>query len=484
MKWIEYTQEFDGNAIGKTVELDDAVADVLVKTKTAKAASTPAAVSAATLTQSETDTVIDQIVATRLKGLVPQGKRFQAIIDPSERPITKEWATARRTGAMKHFPNTDEGRESAYRLGRWFFGIVARSMPGSYGYLSKSTEWCGKNGLSFEVDNTKATGQLENVNFTGGFLVPIEFDNQLIDLREKYGVFRQSIKVTPMASDTKLIPRRKSGVNTTFIGEGVAGTESTKTWDQVQLVAKKLMTLLRYSNELTEDAIINIGDDLAGEIAYEFALKEDQCGFIGDGTSTYGGIIGVGPAILALGAAANILGLTVGAAGTGANWNGFTLANFNNVVGTLPEYADNPANTKWYTSKAFWGSTMQRLATAAGGNKVMDIVDGVPVKEFLGYQVVVTQVMPKTAANNSIVAFFGDLSKSTAMGDRRMTTLKVSDSALNAFEQDQLIIRGTERFDINVHDVGELSTSTGALARDPQVGPLAGPIVALSTASS
>jgi hypothetical protein len=41
-----------------------------------------------------------------------------------------------------------------------------------------------------------------------------------------------------------------------------------------------------------EDAIISIADDLAEEIVYAFSLKEDQCGFIGDGTSTYGGIVG------------------------------------------------------------------------------------------------------------------------------------------------------------------------------------------------
>ncbi len=66
----------------------------------------------------------------------------------------------------------------------------------------------------------------------------------------------------------------------------------------MRLTAKKLMVLTKYSNELNEDAVLNIGDDLAGEIAYAFALKEDQCGFLGDGTSTYGGITGVTTALL------------------------------------------------------------------------------------------------------------------------------------------------------------------------------------------
>jgi hypothetical protein len=61
--------------------------------------------------------------------------------------------------------------------------------------------------------------------------------------------------------------------------------------------------------------VINMGDDLAGEIAYAFALKEDQCGFIGDGTSTYGGMQGVCTKIKGLsGTIANIAGLVVATA--------------------------------------------------------------------------------------------------------------------------------------------------------------------------
>ena len=38
---------------------------------------------------------------------------------------------------------------------------------------------------------------------------------------------------------------------------------------------------------------------------------------------------------------------------------------------------------------------MQKLATAAGGNRVAEIENGALVKTFLGYPVVVSQVMPE-----------------------------------------------------------------------------------------
>ena len=57
-----------------------------------------------------------------------------------------------------------------------------------------------------------------------------------------------------------------------------------------------------------------------------------------------------------------------------------------------------------------------------------------------------------------------------AFADRRDNTIAFSDSALNAFEQDEIVVRGTERFDINFHAPGTSSE--------------AGPMVALKLAAS
>ena len=51
--------------------------------------------------------------------------------------------------------------------------------------------------------------------------------------------------------------------------------------------------MTRMSTELAEDAAINVADDLAREMAYAFATAEDAAGWNGDGTSTYGGIMGM-----------------------------------------------------------------------------------------------------------------------------------------------------------------------------------------------
>jgi HK97 family phage major capsid protein len=100
-----------------------------------------------------------------------------------------------------------------------------------------------------------------------------------------------------MGSDQLQIPRRKGGLTAFFFNDddGTGITASDKNWDLVTLSAKKLGALARVSKDLVEDAIINVVDDLAQEMAYAFAVKEDNCLINGDGTSTYGGMQGFIP---------------------------------------------------------------------------------------------------------------------------------------------------------------------------------------------
>jgi hypothetical protein len=82
--------------------------------------------------------------------------------------------------------------------------------------------------------------------------------------------------------------------------------------------------------------------------------------------------------------------------------------------------------------------------------------------------------MPRVAATNQVCALLGDLALGSMMGDRRQRTLFTDPYSLSAM--DQIQVRGTERIDIVVHDVGNAS-ATPAL-RQP------GPIVGLITAAS
>jgi HK97 family phage major capsid protein len=259
-----------------------------------------------------------------------------------------------------------------------------------------------------------------------------------------------------MASDTKTVPRRSSGLTAYFVSDNSEVTASDKEWDQVNLVAKKLGVLAKYSSELAEDAVISIGDDLTDEIAYAFANKEDECGFKGDGTSTYGGITGV------LNAVAD--GSRYEAAGGNIAFSDLDFADFEGMVGQLPQYAAR--NAKWYISRVGYYASMARLLDAAGGNTIETLSDGSRRLMFLGYPVVLSQVLSDTTgdqASTSILAF-GDLAMAATLGNRR--GIRVLISPHRYMEYDQIGILGTERMDINVHERGDASNAGAIIVLD------------------
>ena len=101
---------------------------------------------------------------------------------------------------------------------------------------------------------------------------------------------------------------------------------------------------------------------------------------------------------------------------------------------------------------------------AAGGNSASDISNGLTTPKFFGYPVEFSQVIAVSETANATFAYIGDMRQGCYMGDRRQNAIAFSDAALNAFEQDEIAIRGTERFDIVCANVGS-STASGALVK-------------------
>jgi HK97 family phage major capsid protein len=346
-------------------------------------------------------------------------------------------------GSLKNFKSDDRGDavDKALRFGHWLLASKGNR---------KSLSFCDRHGIEVKAHT-------EGVNSAGGFLVPDEFETELISLREQFGVFRREARVRPMSSDTLRVPRRSATLSASFVGEATAGTESTQTFESVLLVAKKAMVLTTVSNELNEDAFVNLADDVAGEIAYAFAKKEDECGFIGTGTSTYGGIQGVVD-IIENGTTA----VQYYDSALSSSFADLSLDNIGAFMGLLPAYADTP-NAKFYMHKAVWHGAFEAALTSAGGTSAREIKDGYAGQPTLfGYPVVFTQVMtsgPLTQPTTIGRSVRRSLDGGFVWRSSSRPTVQISDSALNAFEQDELAIRGTERFDINVHDAGDSSTT-------------------------
>lgn len=369
-------------------------------------------------------------------------------------------ATARLVAAPKNFRGMRNGHSAeqrAYRFGMWAMAVLAHQLPYRYGHLAGAIEFVQRQNLT--VTSKDASGTQ--------YLILPEFSLDIIDLREQYGVVRRIFKLVPMLSDTKQIPRRQSGLTAYFPGEANAGTTSNKAWDNVKLTARKLMVISTVSNEVNEDLAISWGDDLIGEISFALAKKEDECGMIGDGSSTYDGINGLLTKIAS--ATASLV------TGAGNSWTELTLANFTSVLGKLPVYARTP-QTCWVCSSTFYYSVMLQLMLAQGGTDISQTADGGAFRRpmFLGYPVEFSQVYPMAEANSQVPVTFGDHTLAAAFGDRGLSDVEFSDQAyvdsVSLWQNDLLGVRCKERMDINVHDVGDTS--------------VAGPVVGLITAGS
>ena len=348
--------------------------------------------------------------------------------------------SAHRRGTVKNFTGPT-AEADAYTSGQFFLATTGNA---------KASQWCRDNGIPIQ----NAMG--ENDDLKGGALVPPQFESAVIRLVEDYGVFARYARNYPMTSDSVTIPRRLSGLTAYAIGESAEFTASDMTVNQVNLTARKFGTLTRVSSELSEDAIISVADLLVTEIAYQHAVKQDACGFLGDGLPTYGGIVGL----------ANVLAAgSIATAGAGLNTAAtLTVAVFQDAVAKLPQFPG--IRPYWFVHSAVYWNVMARLQYALGGNTVMELA-GAPVQQFMGYPVVFSQTLPSTISGGTKFGYFGDLSMACTLGNRRSLTIK--SDASRYLEYDQIGVFSNLRYDINVHEIGEAN--------------VAGPIVQLKAAA-
>lgn len=339
-----------------------------------------------------------------------------------------------RYGKLKAF----KSERDAYIAGQWYRAAIL----GIY----TAQRWCTENGINFRAHS-------EGTNTAGGALVPEQFSQAIIDLREKYSIFRQECDVMPMGSDTIIVPKRVSGLTASFVAENTAITDSQTGWTNVTLTAKKLAVLTLMSTELDEDAIVSMADILANEIAYAMGLKEDQCGFLGDGSPTYGGITGL--TVKAVDAA--YAGSKVEAAAPHNLFTELDAADLSLLMSKLPLYARPGA--KWYCSQTAMDLVFGRLLIGGGGNTIANLEGGYTPR-YLGYPIVVSQVLPAGAATDYDAAWmlgFGNLRLAATLGERRGISIKRSDERY--FVEDQIAIKGTARIDINIHSLGDATNA-------------------------
>ena len=129
----------------------------------------------------------------------------------------------------------------------------------------------------------------EGVQADGGYLVPEEFERQIVMGLDEANVVRGLAKVITTSAERK-IPVAATHSAAQWTAENGAYQESDPTFDQKTIDAFKLTDLVKVSIELLQDSMFDLESYIASEFARAFGIAEEEAFCVGNGTNQPTGI--------------------------------------------------------------------------------------------------------------------------------------------------------------------------------------------------
>ena len=125
----------------------------------------------------------------------------------------------------------------------------------------------------------------EGVSANGGLAVPTIVSAQIIDrARNASRVLELGATVVPMTSNVQRVPRLNTDPTASWRNELAVIADSTPTLGSVDLTARSLGCLVRFSTELLED-VPGLGEFLMSVIAEAMAVEVDRAALLGSGAA-------------------------------------------------------------------------------------------------------------------------------------------------------------------------------------------------------
>ena len=123
-----------------------------------------------------------------------------------------------------------------------------------------------------------------NVPGAGGFLVPTEFSDEVIELLRASGVVRSlGPNIIPMSSGSIKVSKITSGSSASYIGENVNVPKSQVGTGQIHLTFKKLAALVPISNDLIRYSAPSADTIVRDDMIRALVGREDLAFIRGDG---------------------------------------------------------------------------------------------------------------------------------------------------------------------------------------------------------
>lgn len=123
----------------------------------------------------------------------------------------------------------------------------------------------------------------------GGYLVPEEYEKQIVDDIAELNVIRSIAHVIRTNGDHNItVPKTHAAAQ--WLGEGDSYSLSAPTFDRIVLHAYKLGVIIPATEELLYDSFTNVDSYISGEIARAFGAGEEAAFCTGAGVSGPAGI--------------------------------------------------------------------------------------------------------------------------------------------------------------------------------------------------
>ena len=281
----------------------------------------------------------------------------------------------------------------------------------------------------------KAGYQNEGTNADGGFLVPdADFEAEVLRLQEQYGAARQGgVRIRRVSSDSLKINKANSSVTMYATNEAAQKTGTKMTFDQKEVTLVKYAAIAAVTDELEEDAAVDIWNELTRDFAREKARIEDVRVF----THATSGLVHQ--------AGLNIISVHA---------SDFTDINFddlsNAIYGVPTPSADRGA---FFMNRYAWNVIRQLKVNAEAGNYALGQPGQDTRPTIWGRPVILTEVLDGSNGANKAFVVYGDLSNVTLIEKRGLVldvlkeaTVHDSDgNAVNLGEKDMKALRAVVR---------------------------------------
>lgn len=272
----------------------------------------------------------------------------------------------------------------------------------------------------------------EGDDTAGGFLVPEEFQAEVVRYATESAVIRPRARVFSMARDILSLPKLEQAGEGNFGGVDLYWTEEAAlkvatepVFGKITLQVKKLIGLVPTSDELLADSSVNLANYLVSLFGEAIGYEEDYRFINGTGVGQPLGII-------------NTTGINLVARNTSAR---ILVDDIVDMYTNHPAHAD--ANATWLVTKAGMGQLLQLGYESTGGITMFmtNLRDSIAPTIF-GHPIVLTEKLPTLGLKGDII--LADL-RQYYIGDRG--GLEVASSVHDRFRYDETVFRFVKRVD-------------------------------------